>query len=90
MLHFWLNFCLLYLHWFWSYNDCNAKLCKFLMYQRYEPKCKLLSALDSFWLAAVNGIRCSRWRHSNINGTSYSDDVKLEKLFINNGMSWKR
>jgi hypothetical protein len=27
---------------------------------------------------------------TNINGTSYSDDVKLEKLFINNGMSWKR
>jgi hypothetical protein len=26
----------------------------------------------------------------NINGTSYIDDVKLEKLFINNGMSWKR
>jgi hypothetical protein len=28
---------------------------------------------------------------TNINGTSYSDDVKLEKLlFKNNGMSWKR
>jgi hypothetical protein len=26
----------------------------------------------------------------NINGTSHSDDVKLEKLFKNNGMSWKR
>jgi hypothetical protein len=26
----------------------------------------------------------------NINGTRYSDDVKLEKLFTNNGMSWKR
>jgi hypothetical protein len=26
----------------------------------------------------------------NINGTSYSGDVKLEKLFKNNGMSWKR
>jgi hypothetical protein len=49
------------------------------MNQRYEPECNLLSALDSFWLAAINGIRCNRWRHSNINGTSYSDDVKLEK-----------
>jgi hypothetical protein len=42
----------------------------------------MIIRLDSFWLAAINGIRCNRWRHSNINGTSYSDDVKLEKLFI--------
>jgi hypothetical protein len=27
---------------------------------------------------------------TNINGTSYIDDVKLENLFINNGISWKR
>jgi hypothetical protein len=43
-----------------------------------------LSAFDSFWLAAINDVRCYRWRHSNINGQAigYSEDVKLEKLFI--------
>jgi hypothetical protein len=49
-----------------------------------------LSALDSFWPTAINSVPCNRWRHSSINGTSYSDDVKLEKLFIKNSMSWKR
>jgi hypothetical protein len=73
---FWRYISLLYLHWFQSYNDFNAKLLKFLMYY---------NRLESFWLAAINVIRCNRWRHSNINGISYSDIVKVEKLVINQG-----
>jgi hypothetical protein len=50
----------------------------------------LLSALDSFWFATVKGIPVADGDTLNINGASYSDDVKLEKLFIKNGKSWKR